>query len=160
MQKTKKNLNKSRKKMLGWREYIALPELGVSRLRAKIDTGARTSAIHAIRPRVITVNGKHHVRFWLNSGKKSSKSRLCQARLVDRRTVMDSGGHAEKRYVIQTTLVIGENSHIIECTLTNRSSMLYRMLIGRSALQGFYSVDVDKSYNQGRPQKSNKRRVK
>jgi hypothetical protein len=117
---------------LGWREWVSLPALGIERIKAKVDTGARTSALHAFAIEELTDNGQ----------------RL--ADVVDRRLVSDSGGHRELRWVIVTDIVVGPHSWRAEFTLTARDDMLFRMLLGRTAIAGKATVDPARSYLVGK----------
>jgi len=136
---------------VGWREWVALPALGVEKVKAKLDTGARTSAIHAwdIRPR--TIDGEQWVAFTLHPLQRNDRVRKsCLARVVDRRYVTNSGGHRERRYVLETVLRIGKLEWPIELTIANRDEMGFRMLIGRSAMTGRLIVDPSRSYLIGK----------
>jgi hypothetical protein len=137
--------------IIGWREWVDLPDLGLTAIKAKIDTGAKTSSLHAFDIRVIQKPGKKaYVHFKVHPLQQdSSLVESCKALLVDQRTVTDSGGHREERFVIRTTMSLGGFRKRIELTLTNRESMKYRMLIGRSALKQFY-IDPTQSYLTGK----------
>ncbi len=140
--------NPKHKRTLGWREALSIPSLGVEEIIAKVDTGARTSAIHAffVEPFTAT-DGCDWVRFGLHPLRKEQQPELIvEAPVKDRRQVSDSGGHTEERYVIEATLNIGDEAVIAEITLTDRESMAYRMLLGRTALRGHFIVDPDLSY--------------
>ena len=131
---------------IGFREWIALPDLELPALKAKIDTGAKTSSLHAFEIKLVKRGGKPYVRFKVHPIQKNLEVEvLCRAPLVDRRVVTDSGGHKELRYVIHTTIQMGQMKKVIELTLTNRETMKYRMLIGREALKQFY-IDPSQSY--------------
>jgi hypothetical protein len=138
--------------VLGWNEWVALPELKVPRIRCKVDTGARTSALHAFYVEPFEENSKQRVRFGLHPRQGKVNTEIhCVADVVDVRNVTDSGGHQESRYVIQTPVVIGEIMWTIEITLTNRDNMQYRMLLGRTAIIDNYLVDVSAAQLMGEP---------
>lgn len=121
---------------VGWREWAALPDLGIEKIKIKVDSGARTSALHAFELRPFKKKGKHYIRFKIHPlQRRSDVVRECVAEVEDIRWVTDSGGHRERRYVIKTLINIGSNSWPIEVTLTNRDTMNFRMLLGRTAMK-------------------------
>lgn len=136
---------------LGWREWGSLPELGIDALKMKVDTGARTSCLHAFKLEPFEQDGENWLRIWLHPEQHSDREHVCEAKIHDQREVTDSGGHTELRYVILSTLNLGEFSQPIELTLTNRDTMKFRMLLGRQAMRGYFLVDPDKSYLLGQP---------
>lgn len=141
------------KPVLGWREWAALPELNIELIKAKIDTGARSSAIHAFAIEPYRKGGQQWVMFAVHPVQKDGNVSIeCHAPIKDRRVVSDSGGHKQRRYVIETQLVLGHSIIRAEMTLTNRDSMLFRLLIGRTAMNTRFNIDPNASYLQGKPQ--------
>lgn len=137
--------------LIGWREWLSLPELGIKAIKAKIDTGAKTSALHAFSVETFKENGQDKVKFMLHPLQRNiSKIIVCTATILDTRIVSDSGGHKEERFVIQTPVQLGTRIWPIEITLTNRDTMKFRMLLGRSALNHHYHIDPAKSYLVGK----------
>ena len=135
--------------IIGWRETIALPQLGIERIKAKIDTGARSSALHAFHIHQDTHNGKQIVRFQVHPQQRNSKITVTtEAELLEYREVRNSGGIANLRPVILTEVQLGRHKWQIELTLTNRDVMGFRMLLGRQAVRGKFLVDPGKSFIQ------------
>lgn len=133
--------------LVGWREWVALPELGIDRIKTKVDTGARTSALHAFELDPYHAPSGRRVRFWIHPLQDDlSKVVECDAAVVDERMVTDSGGHREKRLVIETQLRIANLAWPIEMTLTNRDTMKFRMLLGRTAMRRRILVNPSVSY--------------
>ncbi|MBV7300297.1 ATP-dependent zinc protease [Enterovibrio paralichthyis] len=133
--------------LVGWREWVALPDLGISAIKAKVDTGARTSCLHTFGIKEYEKDGEKWVKFMIHPIQDDSVTeKECHAKVVDMRTVRDSGGHETLRYVIETTFVIGELSYPIEMTLTARDNMVFRMLLGRTAMENRLMVDPVQSF--------------
>jgi len=142
---------------LGWREWINLPELSDVQLLAKVDTGAKTCALHAFYVDPFDKDGESWVRFGLHPLRKSTAKEIhCMARINDQRAVRDSSGNQELRYVITIPIAVGDAVFICEVTLTNRDSMRYRFLLGRNAIRGRYTVNPAKSCILGKPSKAAK----
>ncbi|MEY3807574.1 MAG: hypothetical protein RI893_550 [Pseudomonadota bacterium] len=140
------------KPTLGWREWVALPQLKLEEVKAKIDTGARSSALHAFAIEPYRKGGQRWVMFAIHPLQHCCDVSVeCHAQIKDRRIVMDSGGHKQRRYVIETQLILGQSLISAEMTLTNRDSMLFRMLLGRTAMDDRFIVDPGASYLQGQP---------
>jgi hypothetical protein len=139
-------------RIIGWREWVSLNELGLDALKAKIDTGAKTSSLHAFDIKLLPKQEgkKRYVSFKVNPLQEESSVVIkCKAPLVDKRVVTDSGGHREERFVIRTMVTMGTVKKKIELTLTNRETMKFRMLIGRTALDDFY-IDPSQSFLLGK----------
>lgn len=153
----KKRLLKNRT-VVGWREWIGLPDLGVPRIKAKIDTGARTSALHAFKVEPFDRGGERFVRFFVHPLQRRKRPEiLCEALLIDERVVVSSNGQHEMRYVIETLLHVGESRWPIELTLTNRDEMSFRLLLGRQALRKRLVVDPGSSFRTTKRTKKNEK---
>jgi hypothetical protein len=139
--------------LLGWREWLSLPDLGLGLIKAKVDTGARTSTLHAFYIDTFERRGTCHVRFGVHPLQNRADVVVHgEAPVIDRRRVSDSGGHHEERYIILTRLALAGREWPIELTLTNRETMLFRMLLGRTAIAGHAVVDPSRSFLTGRRQ--------
>jgi hypothetical protein len=135
--------------MIGWREWGLLPGIGQEKIKIKIDTGAKTSCLHAFKIKPFQRKGVKWIRIWLHPEQDSPRELVCEFPVFDRRKVTDSGGHTQLRYVIRTELCLGPHNLEIELTLTNRDNMKFRMLLGRRALDGRFIVDPSASYLTG-----------
>lgn len=142
--------------VIGWKEYVTLPELGIHRLKAKVDTGARSSALHVDCITVLEEHADGSAELLLRlAPERRHPERLHEVRVrqIARIPVVDSGGHRELRPLIETTLELGPVVKRIRLTLTDRSSMLFRMILGRKSLEGSFFVDVGRKYLLGRPRR-------
>ena len=147
--------------VIGWREWVALPDLGVRSVKAKVDTGARTSSLHAFDLEEFRKNSQDWVRFTIHPEQRSSKrEKSVQARVHEWRDVRSSSGEAELRPVILTTIHIMGESWEVELTLTRRDAMGFRMLLGRQAVRGHIVVDPGRSFLNGRRGKETGRILK
>ena len=136
---------------VGWREWLALPALGIPAIKVKVDTGARTSALHAFFVEHYRRGSRDYVRFGVHPLQRHNDLVVtCDAPLIDQRIVSDSGGHREHRWVIETPLRLGPCEWSAEVTLTDRESMRFRMLLGRTAMSGRILVDPQASYLAGK----------
>ena len=143
---------RSERTTIGWREWIALPEWGVPYIKAKIDTGARTSALHAFDIETIEIDGEPWARFAIHPWQDSSSDVvMVEAPLLEQRQVRSSSGTSKERPVVLTTVELAGQRVPIEVTLTRRDEMGFRMLVGRQALRRRYVVDPGRSYLAGRP---------
>ena len=140
--------------IVGWREFLALPDFGVKRIKAKVDTGARSSSLHASEIEEIVVEGRTFVQFQIHPLQRSlKKSALVRAPLIEYRTVRSSIGEAQERPVVLTSVQLMSQRWEIELTLANRTEMGFRMLLGREAVRGRFLVDPGNSYIAGPPSK-------
>jgi hypothetical protein len=136
--------------VLGWREWVALPELGVGRLRAKVDSGARSSALHVDAQWYFRERGAPWVGFRLSPGGHGAGTVEVAAPIFDERVVTDSGGHCTRRVFLRTTLVLAGVEREIEINLSDRRGMLFPLLLGRTALARVFTVDPARSFLHGR----------
>ncbi len=126
---------------------LSLPQLGIPSIKAKVDTGARSSCLHTFRIEEFVKDETTWVRFWIHPEQHNDDYVLmCEAPVLDQRVVKDSGGHEEQRYVIETQLDFNNQQWPIEVTLTNRENMLFRMLLGRTAMKDRIIVDPSASF--------------
>ena len=145
--------SKSVERIIGWREFVMLPQLNIGRIKAKIDTGARSSAIHAFNIKERSQNGKQVVQFQVHPFQRDSKTTVtAEAELLEYRTIRNSGGIAQLRPVIKTNIELGSQIWTIELSLTDRDVMGFRMLLGRQAVRNKFLVDPGGSYLQSHRQ--------
>ncbi len=145
--------------LAGWREWVQIPEVGIPWIKAKLDTGARTSSLHAYKIRVIERDGDEWVRFRVRPWQESADDEtLVELPVHDRRRVRSSSGHVEERIVVRMRVVLIGREVDAEVTLTNRDAMGFRMLIGREALRRGFAVASDRSFLGGRAPKPIRRR--
>ena len=137
---------------VGWREWLALPSLGIPRIKAKVDTGARTSAIHTFGLELYeTEEGEERVRFKVHPIQGDLETVIeCDEKVTGSRSVRDSGGHEEIRPFITIPVTLGAHTWEIEASLTNRDNMKFRMLLGRTAIKNRFVVDSGSSYRIGK----------
>lgn len=138
--------------VIGWREWAALPDLRVDAIKVKVDTGARTSALHAFDLEVVEREGEPWVQFCVHPFQRDDDQVVAaSAPLLEERQVRSSNGQMEERPVILTDVGLGDQRWAIELTLTRRDEMGFRMLLGREAVRGRFVVDPGRSYLTGTP---------
>ena len=143
--------------VIGWREWVALPELGIRRIKVKVDTGARSSSLHAFDIEEFERDNEKYVRFQIHPvQRKDTEQVAAEAKVLEYRSVRSSSGKASVRPVILTTVAWMGAAWEVELTLANRDQMGFRMLLGREAIRGRYLVDPGKSYNGGKPKRKKK----
>jgi hypothetical protein len=154
VEKTTKKPKKSGLPVIGWREWVALPDFGVKRIKVKVDTGARSSSLHAFDIHSFRRGGHEWVRFQVHPvQRKSSKSVEVEAKVLEHRSVRSSSGKASLRPVIVTDVELFGKVWQIELTLASRDEMGFRMLLGREAIRRRFLVDPGKSYYAGKPKR-------
>ena len=150
-------MTQTRSLVIGWREWIRLPELGIRSVKAKIDTGARSSSLHAFDVHTFEQEGRTYVRFKVHPLQRNTQRTVeCEAEVLEFRQIRSSTGHAQKRPVIRTSINVLGDEWQIDLTLANRDAMGFRMLLGREAIRGRFLVDAGKSFYAGRPKKTKK----
>lgn len=152
----KKNL-----KIIGWREWLSLPDLGIATLKAKVDTGARTSSLHAIDLEYFKKSGKEYIKFKIQPQQRSSKLVVhCSHKVLEHRKIKSSNGQIELRPVIETNVSLFDEIWPVELTLTNRDEMGFRMLLGRESIRKRFLVDSGNSYLGAKAKKPAKKKLK
>ena len=136
---------------IGWREWIALPAFGIGAIKAKLDTGARTSSLCVVSVAPFARDDREYVRFLVRPRRRGTRTVACEALVVDRRPVTDSGGHTEERWFIRTEISLAGARFEADINLTDRRAMLFPLLLGRSALGGRFLVDPALSYTSPKP---------
>ncbi|MDF1656048.1 MAG: RimK/LysX family protein [Verrucomicrobiales bacterium] len=142
--------------VIGWREWLSIPSLGIPHIKAKVDTGARTSALHTFDLETyVTDKGAERVRFSVHPFQGDTETVInCDCAIIGNRSVRDSGGHEQVRPFICVPVVFGEFNWDVEFSLTNRDNMKFRMLLGRTAMENRFLVNPALSYQQGKPFKT------
>ena len=139
-------------KVIGWREWVSLPEFSIGPLKVKVDSGARTSALHATKIRYLeNSDGETWVSFVVTEQMNPPRTVRVRARFVEQRMVRSSSGQASLRPVIRTSIQLGEETWPLEITLVNRDPMGFRMLLGRQAIKGRFMIHPGRSFIQSQP---------
>ncbi|MBS0570986.1 MAG: ATP-dependent zinc protease [Proteobacteria bacterium] len=136
--------------LIGWREWVGLPQLGLAAIKAKIDTGARSSSLHVDALETFDRDGRPWLRFTVTPRRRRARAVECEAPAVERRPVTDSGGRTAERWFIRSPIVLGGIRFDADINLTDRGGMLFPMLLGRTALCGRFRVDPGQSWVCGR----------
>jgi len=140
--------------VIGWREWISLPDLGIKRIKVKVDTGARSSSLHAIKQRIFERDGEKWVRFQVNPVQDKTTEKIkTEAKILEFRSIRSSSGVADMRPAIITSIELLGITWPIELTLSNRDAMGFRMLLGRQAFRHKFHVDAGRSFYGGKPKK-------
>ena len=143
--------------VIGWREWVGLPDLGLKRIKAKVDSGARSSSLHATGVQEIEKNGVTFVRFKIHPFHRHPEKHIkAEAQVIDFRLVKSSSGRITNRPVIMTRVALLGEIWPVELTLANRDKMGFRMLLGREAFRGRFLVDACRSYYGGKPKRKKK----
>ncbi len=146
---------------IGWREWVCLPDLGITAIKAKVDTGARSSSLHAYDVEPFDRDGDEYVRFNVHPAQRNSRDFVeAEAKVLEYRSVRSSSGKASMRPVILTHIELLGEKWLVEMTLANRDEMGFRMLLGREAFRGRFLVDAGKSYYGGKPTFKKKTKAK
>lgn len=146
------------KPIIGWREWVSLPDLGIKFIKAKIDTGARSSSLHAFDLEIYEQDQEQWARFKVNPVQRNEQWEIVStAPVIDMRSIRSSSGQSEIRPVVKTNVVMMGQTFEIELTLTDRNQMGFRMLLGREAFRRRFLIDPGKSYRGGVPKKRKRR---
>jgi len=137
--------------ILGWREWLALPAFGIGAIKAKLDSGARSSSLSVTSVETFDRDGRLHARFLVRPRRRGQRVVICEAPVVDRRPVTDSGGHTSERWFVRTEIVLGTERFETDINLTDRRAMLFPLLLGRAALGGRFRIDPALSYTRAKP---------
>ena len=144
--------NKPALPVIGWREWLSLPDLGVKAIKVKVDTGARSSSLHAVKQKIFERDGEKWVKFQINPLQDKTRDKVsAEAKIFDFRSVRSSNGVEEMRPVIKTHINLLGHTWPIEITLSNRDAMGFRMLLGRQAFRKKFYVDAGRSFYGGKP---------
>lgn len=148
-------------KIIGWREWVSLPELGIKNIKAKVDTGARSSSLHAYDVEIFKKGSKDYVRFKVHPEQRLTKKTVkCEHQVLEFRGIRSSNGHVEMRPVIVTNVRLLGEDWPIEVTLTNRDEMGFRMLLGRQSFREKFLVDAGQSYYGEKAEKKAHKKTK
>ena len=143
-------MKEQQSRIIGWREWVSLPELGIDHIKVKVDTGARSSSLHAFDVEYYKSAGKEFVKFKVHPEQRNTrKTSLCRAKILEFRNIKSSNGQVQRRPVILTKIEMLGEKWPIEITLTNRDEMGFRMLLGRESFRKKFLVDAGKSYYGG-----------
>ena len=146
-------MSRRRRKTIGWREWVQLPQFGVNEMKVKVDTGADSSSLHAFNMERFSRDDEW-VRFEIHPRQRSRKPAIvCEALVVKERKVKNPGGRTELRPVIRTSLIVAGREIDAMVNLTTRDEMSFRMLVGRRTIRKHFIVDPGRSYLGGRPEK-------
>jgi hypothetical protein len=137
--------------ILGWREWLSLPAFGIGAIKAKLDTGARSSSLSVVSVETFDRDGRLHARFLVRPRRRSERVITCEAPVIDRRAVTDSGGHTSERWFVRTEIVLATERFDADINLTDRCAMLFPLLLGRAALDGRFLIDPALSYTRAKP---------
>jgi len=149
-----------RRRITGWREWVGLPALGVTQIKAKLDTGARTSALHAFDMETFWRDEELWVRFSVHPFQRDDKKVIaCESAVEGIRTVTNPGGRRQKRLLIRTDITLGDETWPMDLSLTDRDEMGFRLLIGRTAMHRNLIVDPDRSYRVGKRKRTKKKKI-